>query len=904
LFEYIHGRLSFLLLSRARPSRLKLLRFLLVMAVLFARPSFAVESSTPQVLAEYHLALEEGRELFNLMPARQIRRPQLGLALSGGGVRGIAMVGALKAFEEYGMPIDCMAGTSIGAIIGGLYASGYSADEIWSSITRLTINELLNDTPRRATQFLAEKQKRSRAFLQFRLDRLNLHLPEAVTPGQTLTETLTDLLLDAPLHNADFSQLRIPLKIIATDLLSGQKIVLKNGHLIEAMRGSIAIPLLLLPVEYDDFLLVDGGLKDNIPVDETRSMGADIVFALNCSANLRSREEMRAPWEMADQVTTIMQQDHNRRQLERADFSIQFSDFSATSSKIKDIHALYKAGYDRTRELIPALTQRFLQFQQETYAAQPCFTIQKIEISPARELVVENIVDLSVPRKVTEYEIQAEMARLWNSGYLQDVSARIQADGRDTTLVYRLSFNPRLGGIIFYGNTVLPDSFLLKPFAPLLGRPINHLHSKNAFFEIIRKYREFGYSLAEIHRVVYNEASGTAHIYINEGIISSVRFEGHHLTKPFVLNREFTLKAGALFRRDQATTAINNLYGTGLFDAATLLPQPGAQGWNITVRLVEKKHVVARLGARYDDERRGKAFFEIADENVLGSANDLTFHGMLGQRDRSVALQFNANRLFKTYLTSQVTVKQEVNRIYYYEYFNVLGEYERRADGLNMTLGTQIARLGTLTGQMRLEQIHVQSISGSGYDPGDLLINTLGVHSVTDTRDLVPFPKRGKYHTFSYEVSSGKFLGADISYFKVQNQLTAFYTWRRRNTLSPRLFWGTSDLTTPFCEQYRIGGQQTFYGLRDGEWQGRNMILGSLEYVYHIPWKSYLQLYFSMRFDFGSVWKNAVAVTGEDFISGRGAALALKTPLGPVSLAYGRASNGIDRIYFNAGFDF
>ncbi len=877
-----------------------LLYFLLSLASV-VHPSAPVH---PVVLAEFQLDLEERNEPFSLIPEKQIRRPKLGLALSGGGVRGIAMVGALKALEENRVPIDYITGTSIGAIIGGLYASGYSPDEIWSSIQKLNINELLKDTPSRATLFLAEKQKRSRAFLQARIEDFKFSLPEGVTPGQTLTEKLTDLLLDAPLHSHDFSRLRVPLKIIATDLLSGQKIVLEKGHLIEAMRGSIAIPLLLFPVEYDGYLLVDGGLKDNIPVDETRAFGADIVFAINCTANLRDRENMRAPWEMADQVTTIMQQDHNFRQLQRADLSISFSDFSATSTRIDEIQTLYEEGRKRTHAIIPALRKKSQEFQQIKFASTPRYTISKIMSQPATEIALENIINLSTPQILCEHDIQEQMSILWDTGYFKDVRASVQIIDRDTTLVYTLTPNPRLTGVLFYGNTVLPDSFLVKPFSPLLGQLINRHISKIAFQNIIKTYRDFGYSLAEIHRAVYNEQTGNAHIYINEGVITSVRFEGQQRTKQFVLDREFTLKKGSLFRRDIATTAINNLFGTGLFDAVTLLPQPGENGWDISVRLKEKKHMVTRFGAHFSDERRGKAFIEIADENLFGTANDLTLHGQYGQRDHKIALQLNANRIFKTYLTSQFTLKQEVNKIFYYENFAGLGEYERRTSGLNMNLGTQIARLGTLSGQMRLEKIHIQSISGSGYDPGDLLINTLGLHSVIDTRDRVPFPTRGKFHTFSYEVSSGKFLGADISYFKVQNQLTAFYPWMRRSTISPRLYWGTSDLTTPFSEQYRIGGINTFYGLRDGEWQGRNLILGSLEYMYNIPWKSYLQFYLSVRVDFGSVWKNSVEVKAEDFISGKGAALALSTPLGPISFAYGRASNGNDRIYFNAGFDF
>jgi NTE family protein len=858
-----------------------------------------------QTLMTITLPREASYSPFSLVDEEQVIRPKLGLALSGGGLRGIAQIGVLQTLLDHDIPIDYIAGTSMGSIIGGLYASGYTPEEIWSTTQKLNIADLLNDAPSRASQFLSEKQKQSRALLQLRMADGKFFLPEAITPGQKLTGTLTDLILDAPLHDSDFNRLRIPLKIVATDLLSGQKIVLQRGNLIEAMRASIAIPLLLLPVEYEHSLLVDGGLLDNLPVEETRAMGADIVLAIDCTANLRARDDMQRPWELMDQVTTIMQQEHNHAQLEKADLVLSFKDFPASTTESETIRSLYESARAQTREIIPQLKSLIENKRRaHPHAASDPIRVQRVAFSGFTRLDYAELIDTSSNRLYRPEEIEANLTTLYETGFFRDIAARVECIDQDTTLIYDLTPYAELKQVVLLGNTVFPDSLLLDLFIPQLGHPLNRHQAREALQELIRRYRRAGYSLAEFKNIRFNEESGTALLDINEGLLARVRFEGAEITRSWVLERDFSLKRGDLFQREKARVAVNNLFGTGLFNAVTLLPQSSVEGWEVIVRLMEKKYTVLRLGSHYDMERNGRAFIELANDNLFGTSNDLTLHSQYGDRDQKISLQFNGNRLVKSYLTSEIILKKEYAKRYHYENFQGVGEYELRTSGAHFSLGMQLARLGLLSGFMRLDKINIHTLSGTGMDPGDLVVNTLGVNSVVDTRDQTLFPSRGKYYTFTYEVSSGKFLGADISFFKVQNQLSTYWTLKSRSTFSPRLIWGTSDLTTPFSEQYKIGGENSFYGLRDEEWCGRNLILGSLEYRYALPWRNYLSFYFSTRFDFGAVWKNSVEVKASDFISGRGAAVSVKTPIGPFSLAYGRASNGNDRLYFSAGFDF
>lgn len=838
-----------------------------------------------------------------LIPHSELFRPKIGLVLSGGGLRGVAQIGALKVLEENNIPIDYIVGTSIGSIVGGLYASGYSPEEIWQITRSIRWNELLRDAPQRSAQFLGEKQKRGRAILQFRLQGFDIALPEAFTPGQKLLDILTGLVLNAPYHSLDFSQLRVPLRVVTTDILSGKKVVIDHGDLAEAMRASIAIPLLFSPVEMDSVVLADGGLTDNIPVDEAKKLGADIVLAVNTTSLLRNKDDMQAPWQIADQVTTIMQQRHNQEQLAHADLVIGFEDIETSSTDDDSIDQFYQEGQRRMRMRIDSIRQRLLP---AAPADKPnrSFWIHQVIIDPPGEADLTDLVDTWANRQIGESEIANTLYRAYSTGGLATAFAEIVADGPDTLLYYRFIANPILEEVSFSGNSVMPDSFLRTSFLPLLDKPINIRQSKEAVKEIVRLYRAKGYSLAEVTGIDFSHADHRAYIHISEGKIASIRFSGNEKTKNFVIAREFSLQRDSLFQLSNAKQAVNNVFGTGLFSSVFLKTYPSSQGWKILLDLHENPTMVLRLGAHYDRERKQRAFIEVADENILGSGNDLTLHGQYGSRDAVAAMDFRADRIFKTYLTAQVRIHHQSSKHFFYTGFNRVGEYQRRASGAVFNLGQQIARFGTLSAVMRIEKIGIRSISGFGYDPGMLTIHTLGLNSEIDTRDQVPFPRSGKFHKFYYEVSSGTFLGADISYFKVQNQLATYWTFRERNTICPKLIWGTSDLTTPFSEYFRFGGEESFYGLREGELQGRHMLLFSLEYRYFLPKKWLFDMYLSARYDVGAAWESAVDVQPIDFINGKGIALSFKSPLGPLSVSYGAASNGKRRLYFTAGYDF
>ena len=237
----------------------------------------------------------------------QLQRPTIGLVLSGGGARGTAHVGVLKVIEELNIPIDYIAGTSMGAIIGGLYASGMSPEDIEQALTEIDWLDILSDSPKRKD--LSYRRKREdEEFLVRQAAGLNngkLELPQGLLQGQKLLLLLKQLSLPvAKVH--DFNQLRIPFRALATDISTGNAVILKGGDLALAMRASASIPSVFAPVEIDGKLLVDGGVSNNLPVDVVKKMGADHLIVVDVSTPLATRDQLKNILSITDQLTTIM----------------------------------------------------------------------------------------------------------------------------------------------------------------------------------------------------------------------------------------------------------------------------------------------------------------------------------------------------------------------------------------------------------------------------------------------------------------------------------------------------------------------------------------------------------------------------------------------------------------------
>ncbi len=250
-------------------------------------------------------------------PRDQDARPRIGLVLGGGGARGAAHIGVLRELERLRIPVDAIAGTSMGAILGGLYATGLNAEELEKLVASMDWAAALSDAPARKTLSFRRKQDEREFPIDFELGIRDgdLLVPKGVIQGQTLDLLLRELTLDAS-HITDFDQLPIPLRVIASDIVSGEAVVMSGGDLARSIRASMSVPAVFAPVRIDGRLLVDGGIVGNMPIDVMKTMGVDVIIAVDVEFPLYSANELESVLAISEQVLTIMFRRETRRQLE------------------------------------------------------------------------------------------------------------------------------------------------------------------------------------------------------------------------------------------------------------------------------------------------------------------------------------------------------------------------------------------------------------------------------------------------------------------------------------------------------------------------------------------------------------------------------------------------------------
>ncbi len=249
-----------------------------------------------------------------------VGRPKVGLVLSGGGAKGMAHVGVLRVLEELKVPVDIVVGTSAGSAVGALYASGMEVQEIEERFIEMDWVSSFRDDPGRAYKPVRRKRQDWRypvsPGIGVRMD--GLHLGGGIIAGQNLGFILNELTRDAALVE-DFDELAIPFRAVATDLETGEEVVIGSGNLSEAIRASMSIPGVYAPVTLNGRLLVDGGVANNLPVSVAHELGADIVIAVDITDPLLEREDIREAFSVVGQLTTMMTRQNTERQLKLLD---------------------------------------------------------------------------------------------------------------------------------------------------------------------------------------------------------------------------------------------------------------------------------------------------------------------------------------------------------------------------------------------------------------------------------------------------------------------------------------------------------------------------------------------------------------------------------------------------------
>ena len=266
--------------------------------------------------------------------------PKVGLVLSGGGAKGLAHIGALKTLDSLGVKVDYIAGTSMGAIVGSLYASGYTGKQLDSIFQRIDFDELIADELPRASKTFYEKENSEKYALSIPFNNLKIQIPSALSRGQNVFNLLSRLMLHVS-DIDDFEKLPIPFLCIATNIETGKPVILDSGSLAQAVKASGALPSLFQPVILNDQILIDGGVVNNYPIDELRAKGMDVIIGVDVQDELATKERLKSAPEILLQINNYRTIRDMREKSKKTDIYIK-----------PDIKGFTVVSFDRGDEII------------------------------------------------------------------------------------------------------------------------------------------------------------------------------------------------------------------------------------------------------------------------------------------------------------------------------------------------------------------------------------------------------------------------------------------------------------------------------------------------------------------------------------------------------------------------
>lgn len=847
-------------------------------------------------------------------PFKFQKRPRVALVLSGGGARGTTQIGVLKALERHHIPIDFVAATSMGAIVGGLYASGYTPAEIESLALNTNWDEVLSLTEdtKRTDLFVDQKLREDRSFLVVRFQGLEPVIPAAVSSGQRLTDFLSTQALQALYHpKPSFDDLKVRFRAVTTDLVSGRRVIIDRGSLAEALRASATVPLVFNPLKRDSMQLIDGGLISNIPVDLAKSEGYDIVIAVNATSGLRNADELKAPWQTADQIMGIMMQQPNQASLKEADIVITPQIGKHLSSDFGGLDTLIRKGEEAAElaigQILALYHERIRTF---TGSAGDSSGFLHPTVAFVGGVIPDSLWRVIRSRaesgKMTAYDVREHVRWIHEVGDFKDVYAEIRnadtsdlhSDSFPPHIVYHLVPNPQLQEIAFNGCNVIPIDVLHGEVAHLVGFPLNSRTAQDAVERILRRYRQKGYSLANIKSEVFDESTGVLSIDINEGTIGQIDVQGGVRAKDSFVLREFPLHAGEVFEIDKADQGITNINSTTLFEYVYLEVTYTQHDPVLTIRLKERASQLVRFGFRADDERNLQASIDIRDENFQGLGTELGLNLSGGARNKEALLEFKAHRLFTTYLTFNISGLFSTFDSYLYgdapeveenHWDRVrLGEYRDERYGGRIAFGTQLEKFGNATVDYSLQEVRLKSKENAEALIEQYRLSMIRIGTTIDSKDSYPFPTAGFGLNISYEFAL-EGLGSQVGYNALRFMYESYTTWGIRHTIHPKFAFGFADRTMPFGEQFRLGGRESMYGTREDDRRGRQLFLLNFEYRYHLPVRLLFDSYLRLRFDMGSISIIPEELKFATVRYGFGTELAFDTPVGPAVLAIGKS---------------
>lgn len=380
---------------------------------------------------------------------RREAAPKVGLVLSGGGAKGLAHIGVLKVLEEAGVRVDYIGGTSMGAIVGALYASGYSAQELDSIFRTTEFTGLIQDNVPRGAKSFQEKENSEKYALSLPFTNFKVSFPQAISGGQNIFNMLVRLLHHVKDVN-EFDKLPIPFVCMATDMETGEAILLDRGFLPEAILASGTFPSLFEPSEINGRILIDGGVVNNYPIDEVRAMGADLIIGVDVQDDLATRESLSSAMEILLQINNYRTVNDMKRKTGSTDIYIKPDIAGFSVIDFARGAAIVERGEEAARDSMEVL--------RELGRTQDRTPLPRKPVAPTDSLIINRMLirgnDLytrgyikgklrfNLAEKIAFADLEQGINNLSATGNFKAIRYELISNGLGTDLILKLKENP------------------------------------------------------------------------------------------------------------------------------------------------------------------------------------------------------------------------------------------------------------------------------------------------------------------------------------------------------------------------------------------------------------------------------------------------------------------------------
>ncbi len=851
---------------------------------------------------DYEVYKEINKDEFeNIIPNIDYFKPKISVVLSGGGARGFTHIGVLDAIEKKGIKIHSLVGTSMGAIIGSLYASGYTVDEIKKHFKEVNWEEvfkLIENTDRR--DFILDKKSLfDKSLLKVYFKNFEAIIPQGLSFANKLNEILSDLLYNSKYVTlGTYDELKIPFRAIATDIVKGNTVILKDKSLPLSVRASLTIPLRHSPVLINDMILVDGGLMANLPVSAAiNEFNPDLTIAVDATSPLLEQKDLDKAWNLADQVVSIEMLKYTELERKKASYVItpDLGNFSNTNFLYLDsLIELGKKAFSHKSTAIMETINKKTKENIQNYLNDKFKTDLRFT-----NVICKNITPLDSFRLVSLLNTKQSISikEIFETLIISDKQYNkiFYSITDSTTIVIQSDKQLQIQSIEVSEKT--PEE--IKKFVnelnyeyfaePVTVELINKLSEK-----ILTESRKFNYCFLSIDTVKWNNKNNTLYFHINPGMIEKILIVGNETTNNNLIKRELLFKENEIANYQTISLSRNNIMATALFSFVDIYPQKNENGnVNIIVSVFEAGNQILRLGVRADNERNLQTTFDFIHNNLWNLGLQLNFSASGGSRNQIFSVTGLNPKVLDAEFTTKATIYYDNRKYYIYDNIvdlkemklisNNISENQWNKIGAMVSVGNQIGKNGKLSADFRFEKYRDFVV---GNIPSDFLnIATFKINLQFDSGDDFYYPTEGTLINTYLESNLIPEAKDFTSFSKIYISISNFITFKDRNTFNFGGLIGAGDQTMPITEMFWLGGENNFWGLRQDQYFGRQIAKFFFTYRYRMPVKSFFDMYFSLHYNTGRVWLNTSQIKMSSFLHGFGLSYSISTPLGPLTLS-------------------